>query len=410
MYSLCMALVLAAAPSSDWRAWSPRAEIAPVHRIDSTGALVIGGGGKASVFGGLERVYGGIRPGAWYRLTASYRAAGLTYESRQVVARLDWQSAAGRRAGQPDYAWRVTASGARRDIVLEAPAPEGSSAVKVQLLLVNAPSGKVSWSDVRLLPVDAPKARPVRVATVRLRPQGPDPIARFASLVESRIAPGSADIILLPEGAPLVGTGKSYVDVAESVPGPLTARLGELARSRQAWLVAGVLEREGPAVYNTAVLLDRNGRLAGRYRKVYLPREEYEGGLTPGGDYPVFDTDFGRVGMIICWDVHYADPARALALRGAELVLMPIWGGNEVLARARAIENHLFIASSGYGFPSLIYDPDGETLARSEEDGTVVSATIDLNRRYVDKWLGEMRGRFFKELRGDTPVEPAARK
>jgi predicted amidohydrolase len=114
--------------------------------------------------------------------------------------------------------------------------------------------------------------------------------------------------------------------------------------------------------------------------------------------------------MMICWDVQYADPARALALRGAELVLMPIWGGNEVLARARAIENHIFLASSGYNFPSLIYDPVGETLARTEEDGTVAFATIDLNRRYVDSWLGEMRGRYFKELRGDAVVEPPRRR
>ncbi len=114
--------------------------------------------------------------------------------------------------------------------------------------------------------------------------------------------------------------------------------------------------------------------------------------------------------MMICWDVQYADPARALALRGAELVLMPIWGGNEVLARARAIENHIFLAASGYGFPSLVYDPLGETLARTEENGTVAFATIDLNRRYMDRWLGEMRERFFKELRGDVPAEPPGRR
>jgi predicted amidohydrolase len=203
----------------------------------------------------------------------------------------------------------------------------------------------------------------------------------------------------------IVGTGKTYADVAEPLPGPTTTSLGEIARKKNAWIVAGLIEREAPAMYNTAVLIDRQGRLAGKYRKVYLPREEIEGGLTPGNDYPVFATDFGRIGMMICWDTQYADPARALALQGAELILMPIWGGNETLAKARAIENRVYLATSGYDYPTHILDPDGETIAISPyASGSVAHATIDLNRRYVDEWLGDMRGRFFHELRTDVPV------
>lgn len=63
---------------------------------------------------------------------------------------------------------------------------------------------------------------------------------------------------------------------------PTTARLGEFAKKRKLWIAAGLYEREGPAVYNTAVLIDREGRVAGRYRKVYIPREEYEAGITAG--------------------------------------------------------------------------------------------------------------------------------
>ena len=110
--------------------------------------------------------------------------------------------------------------------------------------------------------------------------------------------------------------------------------------------------------------------------------------------------------MMICWDVQYADPARALALRGAELILMPIWGGSEPLGKARAIENQVFIASSGYDYPTMIMDPNGETLATASGQGTIASATIDLNRRYTEAWLGNMRGRFMKEVRLDIPVAP----
>jgi predicted amidohydrolase len=192
--------------------------------------------------------------------------------------------------------------------------------------------------------------------------------------------------------------------VAEPLPGPTTAKLGELARRRKAWIVAGLYEREGTAIYNTAVLISREGALAGKYRKVYIPREEIEGGITPGRDYPVFDTDFGRLGMMICWDVQYADPARGLALRGAEIIALPIWGGNEILARARVIENRVFLAASGYSFPTQIMDPNGEVIAAARERGTAAVTTVDLNRRYLEPWLGDMRGRFMRELRVDVPV------
>jgi predicted amidohydrolase len=204
----------------------------------------------------------------------------------------------------------------------------------------------------------------------------------------------------------VVGTGRSYVDAAETVPGPATEQLGELARQTNAYIVAGLYEREGQAVYNTAVLIDRKGRVAGRYRKVYLPREEIEAGLTPGDDYPVFETDFGRLGIMICWDVQYADPARALALGRAEVIAMPIWGGNQTLGKARAIENHVFLVSSGYDYPTEIVDPLGAVVAQAgdgQQPG-IALAEIDLNRRYVDPWLGNMRARFFHELRTDLPL------
>jgi predicted amidohydrolase len=244
---------------------------------------------------------------------------------------------------------------------------------------------------------------------VNLRPRNTnDPVGEFLALLD-RGLPEGADIALLPEGITVVGTTKRYADVAETIPGPTTERLGEFAKRKQVWLVAGIYEREKQAVYNTAVLIDRQGRVAGRYRKVYIPREEFEGGITPGSDYPVFRTDFGTVGLMICWDVQFADPARALALRGAEMILLPIWGGNETLAKARAIENRVFLVSSGYDHPTYIMDPDGEMLSRADH-GTLAAATVDLNRRYLEPWLGDMRGRLMKELRLDVPVDPPARR
>ena len=343
----------------------------------------------------------GIEAGQWYRFAAWYRTEGLPYEQLQVLARLDWAGPSGTRAGKPEYLWRTTREGEWTRITADAPAPPEATAVKLQLWMQNAPGATVWWDEVSLEAIPAPEPRPVRVASVNFRPgKTEDSVGDFLKVVD-QVVTDKTDLILLPEGISVVSTGKKYADVAEPIPGPTTARLGEMARRKHSYLAAGIYEREGPAVYNTAVLLDRAGNLLGKYRKVYIPREEMEAGIAPGSDYPVFRTDFGTVGMMICWDVQYADPARELARRGAEIILLPIWGGNEALAKARAIENRVFLVSSGYDHPTYIMDPDGKLVSVAKERGQAAAATLDLNHRYFDKWLGEMRGRFMKELRVD---------
>ncbi|HKW99229.1 MAG TPA: carbon-nitrogen hydrolase family protein [Bryobacteraceae bacterium] len=397
-----------------WSVWAARAEIAPRTFVDAVhyrvrpGSLAISGNSNAAEYGGWEYKVPAIQAAKWYRLVAYYRAEGLESERHQVVSRLDWMKTGGGRAGQPDYAYRTERAGEWTRISLDAPAPEGAAAVKLQLYLQNAPYATIWWDEISFQEIPTPKARPVRVASINFHPRethsAQESVREFLDVIQKSVT-GPTDVILLPEGITVVGTGKSYADVAETIPGPTTERLGELARARKTYVVAGIYEREGSAIYNTAVLIDRAGNLTGKYRKVYLPREEIEGGLTPGHDYPVFQTDFGKVGVMICWDLQYTDPARALALRGAEMILMPIWGGNETLAKARAIENRVFLVSSGYDYPTSILDPDGEMLAIARENGTAAVATVDLNRRYMDTWLGDMRERFMKEVRLDVNVD-----
>ncbi len=407
---LLLSSLAASAPldgDARWTLWTPRSEIAP-KLSRAGGALTVEGGGNPGVCGGWVLDSPDVRSGSWYRLEARYLAQGFTHEPSQLFARLDWRGKDGKRTGQPEYGYQLKQDGAYTHLTIDAPAPEGAAEVQIQLWIWKAPKGKVTWDRVRFIPIGAPSARRVKVAAIRLRPKGENPVERFIELSRHAV-PGGTDVILLPEGITVVGTPKKYAEVAESIPGPTTARLGALAREKKAWIVAGIYEREGKIVYNTAVLINRGGEYVGKYRKVYIPREEMEAGITPGDSYPVFATDFGKVGMMICYDVFFTDPARGLATNGAELILMPIWGGKETLARARAEENHVFLATSGYDFPALIYDPVGETLARTEADGTVAVTTIDLARRYDERWLGNMRARYFRELRTDVDDDSRTR-
>jgi predicted amidohydrolase len=255
--------------------------------------------------------------------------------------------------------------------------------------------------------IAVPRPRPVRIGSVSLRPRqtgGKEGSLNAFLKALDEVAMGKPDIVCLGEGITLIGHNADYSSLAEPVPGPSTERLGAKAREHHMYVVAGVYEREGNVLYNTAVLIDRQGKVAGKYRKVYLPREEIEGGLTPGNSYPVFETDFGRIGMMICWDSQYADPARALAAKGAEIIFLPIWGGYSTLMQARALENHVYLVTAGYDCETAVYNPLGEALHSTRESGVFKTVAVDLNHRFIEPWLGDMRGRFHKELRLDVPV------
>ena len=197
-----------------------------------------------------------------------------------------------------------------------------------------------------------------------------------------------------------IGTPASMADVAAPIPGPHTQRLGEAARRNRMWVVAGLTERAGRREYNTAVLLDRAGRLAGTYRKIHLPREEWKEGRTPGNAYPVFETDFGRVAIMICYDWFFPEATAAFALQGAEILFAPTWGNTrpdapdgradgETVFRVRARDNGLYVVPAVYDGRSMIIDPVGRILAAGDTEGVYV-AEVNLAHRerlpFVGHW------------------------
>jgi N-carbamoylputrescine amidase len=221
-----------------------------------------------------------------------------------------------------------------------------------------------------------------------------------------RAAAGGAELVCYAELAfdrfhPQEPAGTGFEQLAEPVPGPTTAAFATKARELGVSVVLNLYERDGDACFDTSPVIDADGTMLGRVRMVHITDYDCfheKGYYTPGDTgVPVFDTTVGKIGVAICYDRHFPEQMRALALAGAEIVVVPQAGSvgewpdglYEAELRVAAFQNGYFTALCNrvgkeqrltFAGESFVCGPDGRVIARAGKGTTeILTAELDLS-------------------------------
>lgn len=197
-----------------------------------------------------------------------------------------------------------------------------------------------------------------------------------------------SDIVAFPEVCNRLGTPNG-MQFDEPLDGQTITRMAQKAKERGIYVVCPLVTREDGRRYNSSVLIDRDGSVAGVYHKNFPTIGELDVDITPGTETPVFETDFGRLGLCICFDLNYWEVGSGLCANKAELVLWSsMWAGARMLMRW-AIEFGFYMGAI-YTEQSSFVDVAGRELISVKRDvsdrsgsAPIVTATLDLDRRLL---------------------------
>lgn len=242
--------------------------------------------------------------------------------------------------------------------------------------------------------------RPVRVASISFTGKGLDEVAAIVDQEGER----GADIVALPE----TWAGQEG-HVPETLDGHTITTMAALAKKHHTYVVCPIDRRDGARRANTAVLIDRAGQVVFTYDKVYPYWSEFD--VRPkvevGFEAPVYQADFGRLGMAICFDANFPEVWKRLADQGCELVIWPSAYSAGTTLQSHALQHHFYIVSSTGTKDCVVYDITGaQILYEKADDINISRVTLDLDRGiYHENYNLDRRDRLLREHPQDVCQE-----
>ncbi len=245
----------------------------------------------------------------------------------------------------------------------------------------------------------------IAVCQMKILENKEENLAKAEKMIKEASSKG-CDLVVLPEMFNCPYNNEFFPKYAEEFPGRTSRFLSRLAESENIYIVGGSIpEKDGGKIYNTSYIFDKTGKLIGKHRKMHLFDIDVEDGISfkesdtlgPGNRVTVFETEFCKVGVAICYDMRFPELMRLMALKDAEIIIVPAafnmttgpahW---DSLIKVRALDNQVyFVAASpsrdldssyiAYGH-SLIVDPWGDTVSEAGIEEEIIYGTIDLNR------------------------------
>ena len=256
--------------------------------------------------------------------------------------------------------------------------------------------------------------REARVAIVtarRVAAAGEDTAAVLARAKDGieRVAKDRADLVLLSEefaNPAAESTRQAVAAAAQTVPGPVSEELAALARKFGTYIAFGMLRRKGTRIFNSLVLLDRSGKPVWYFDKATPMAEEMQLGIMPGAKPRAYDTDFGRLGAAICFDINFLELAELLSRQQTELVLFSSAFPGGRLLDVWAIRYGFAVAGCTWYAENRILDCTGAVVGRTSDILPFTTAVLNLNRRVVhmDGNLGKLEN-MRQKFGGDVLVE-----
>jgi predicted amidohydrolase len=232
-------------------------------------------------------------------------------------------------------------------------------------------------------------------------------VDRMAQESKSRYGRG-LDLAILPETAITGEAGGDALSHSVAFPGPVADTFARTAREHHCYIIVPTYLREShdpKRCSNAAVLVNRAGEVAGTYRKVHLvvagDGKTMEGGSTPGQELPVFDCDFGKLGIQICYDMEFDRGWQELARQGAEIIAWPTQSPQTAQPAARAMQQRCYIVSSTWRHNASVFEPTGKIAAQIKPPEQTLVQELDLSYAILP-WSSKLRnGKALQEKYGE---------